>query len=516
MASRSPYKPSEDQALFNQILDPALADDPFAFTMFAFPWGKDGTPLAEIKGPRNWQRDVLEELRDWVRQNRMRMANGLPPKPYQGSTVSGRGPGKSALLGMISHWMRSTQLGSSTIVTANTEAQLVSRTFAEIGKWNTLAINSHWFDVTAKSITPAGWFDALLRTQLKIDTTYYYTLAQLWDEDNPDAFAGVHNHNGLLVLFDEASGIPTPIWTVTDGFFTDLVLHRYWLAFSNGRRNTGAFFETHHKHRDLWHTRQIDSRTVEGIDQSVYQKIIDQYGEDSDEARIEVYGQFPRQGDNQFISGEIVTGAMTRLLEEDATDTGAALVMGVDVARFGDDHSVVFFRQGRDARSIPYRRYHGLDTVQLAAQVAGMADQYKPDAIFVDGSGVGGGVADQLKAMRYPVFDVQVGERADDPQKYAAKREEIWGEMREWLRTGVIADDQMLRDDLLGPEFSYTLNGHIRLESKENMKKRGLASPDVADALALTFARPIARRDMRHRQRQRFNRARGMDYPLFG
>lgn len=198
MASSSPVRAEDDQRLFEEIL--ALGDDPYKFCLFAFPWGQENTPLARHRGPRNWQREDLEEIGHHIKENRRRDLNSIVMEVFRKSTVSGRGPGKSALLGMLSHWMRSTQLGSSVIVTANTEDQLKNRTFAEIGKWNTLAINSHWFEVAALSIKPQAWFDRLLKEQLKIDTKYYYTQAQLWSEDNPDAFAGVHNHHGVMEI----------------------------------------------------------------------------------------------------------------------------------------------------------------------------------------------------------------------------------------------------------------------------------------------------------------------------
>jgi hypothetical protein len=183
------------------------------------------------------------------------MADNLPPIMFRKATVSGRGPGKSALVAWLTWWFRSCVLGSTTIVTANTEAQLKTRTFAEITKWNTLAINGHWFETSVLSVKPAAWFEELLKRQLQIDTGYYYVQGQLWSEENPDAFAGVHNPAGVLLVKDEASGIPKPIWTVSDGFFTEPVLHRYYLAYSNGRRNSGQFFDCFHEDSERWRQR---------------------------------------------------------------------------------------------------------------------------------------------------------------------------------------------------------------------------------------------------------------------
>ncbi|NBN62058.1 terminase [Pannonibacter tanglangensis] len=510
--STSPYRPEDEQRLINRLLSPEIADNPFLFVKFAFPWGVAGTPLARYQGPRTWQIDELLAIGEHIEANRQRMARGLDPQVYQSSTVSGRGIGKSALVSWLNLWSRSCLIGSTAITTANTEAQLISRTWAELGKWHTLSINRHWFDKTATALRPEKWFADLVQSDLQIDTGYYYAQAQLWSEENPDAFAGVHNPLGLILIMDEASGIPAPIWKVSDGFFTEPVLHRYWLVFSNGRRNTGAFYETHHKHRDLWKCRQIDARTVEGTDPAVYDKIITQYGADSDEARVEVYGQFPSSGANQFIGRELVQAAQVREL---APDPGAALVIGVDVARFGDDHSVIFFRQGRDARSRKPLKFKGLTTIQLAGRVAEQVDRVKPDAVFVDGGGVGGGVVDALRSMGYKVIDVQSGAKADEPERYANRRAELWGKMRDWLATGCLADDPALADDLTGPEYDHALNGAVKLEPKDKMKQRGLASPDCADALALTFDRRIARRDANATGRRAPRVAKDVDYSLF-
>lgn len=467
--------------------------DPLGFALYAFPWGVKGTPLAQIDGPRTWQRGEFERIGEHLMLDRQKAQIGLPPSPIYLSISSGRGIGKSAWLSMLDMWVMSCWLGATTIVTANTEKQLVSRTMAELGKWHTMSINSHWFDKSSTALRPTKWFGELLQSQLKMDTQYYYVDAQSWSEENPDAFAGAHSQIGMMVQFDEASGIPDPIWQVTEGFFTDLAPLRLWLAISNPRRNTGRFFETFHKDRAFWSTRYVDSRTVEGVDGGVYQRIADKYGEDHDVTRVEVKGQFPRTGSNQFIGRDTAEAAATREITE---DSGAPLLMGVDVARFGDDESVIRWRRGRDARILPASKFKGMDTMELAATVAALIDKHNPDAVFVDGGGVGGGVVDRLKQLGYRVIEVQSGEKADDSDKYLNKRGEMWGEMREWMSHGCIDNDDSLIDDLTGPEYSIHLKGQIKLETKDSMKKRGLASPDDADALALTFAVPIARRDI--------------------
>lgn len=514
MSKYSPFSAKDDEALMRALWDSSISQDLEKYVLFKYPWGKAGTPLENFKGPRSWQLDELNAISAHIQDNRNRMARGEDPEMYNSATVSGRGPGKSALVSWLTEWMQDQQLGSTTIVTANTEAQLRSRTWAEIGKWQTLSINAHWFERSATTRKPAEWFEQLLTKQLKIDTGYYYAQAQLWSEENPDAFAGVHNHNGVMLIFDEASGIPAPIWDVSEGFFTEPILHRYWFAFSNGRRNTGTFFECFHKNRAHWRRQHIDSRDVEGTDKTVLQKIIDKYGEDSDQARVEVKGMFPNQGDRQFIGRGAIRSAVEREL---VTDDYAPLILGVDVARFGDDHSVLRWRQGRDARSIPPVRVKGYDNMALANLIAHWADKTKPDAICID-AGNGTGVIDRLRAMGYKVHEVWFGAKSPDPE-WANMRIYMWAQIREWLGGGCIDDNVELQDDLAGPEYKFMGTSDKQyLESKEEMKKRGLASPDEGDALACTFAIKVARKDMAAAKGYtgRGRVAQGMDYDIFG
>jgi len=497
-----------DQQLLDKIL--SFKYDPLGFVLFAFPWSVKNKPLAKFKGPRRWQMEEFEKIRAHLEKHK----DGLAPV-LRLALSSGRGTGKSAFLAMLDCWFMSCWIGGTNIKTANTETQLRSRTMAELGKWHQMMINRNWFEKTSMTLRPTKAFAKLLNEQLGMDTQYYYTDAQTWSEENPDAFAGAHSQVGMVVQFDEASGIPDPIWPVTAGFFTDEAPLRLWVVISNPRRNTGQFYDCFHNDSHLWNTKYIDSRDVEGLDAQAYQYYVDKYGEDHDTTRVEVKGMFPRIGSNQFIGREVVEDAATREIEK---DEHAPLLMGVDVARFGDDASVVRFRRGRDARSIPPVEYRALNTMELSMEVARLIDRFNPDVVFVDGGGVGGGVVDRLKELGYRVTEVQSGERARDNEKYMNRRVEMWGEMRDWLVFGAIDDHPQLVQDLTGPEYDLHLKGQLKLEPKDSMKKRGLKSPDQADALALTFAEPVARVDMNLLKRRRMfnNRSANTDYDVFG
>lgn len=509
------YRDEEEHQLMVHIWTPEIADDPEKFVRFVFPWGKEGTPLAEFAGPKRWQVEVLREIKQHIFEQKKNKINNLDLSTLNIATSSGRGIGKSALISWIILWMMSTRIGATVIVSANSEPQLKSVTWGELAKWHAMMLNKHWFDISATKLAPAEWFGALIERDLKKGLKYYYAEGKLWSEENPDAYAGVHSQDGMMVIFDEASGIPSNIWDVAQGYFTDPIVDRYWIAFSNPRRNEGAFFECFHAKRNFWKTRQIDARTVEHTDKKVYERIIAEHGEDSAQAKVEVYGEFPSSGEDQFISPNIVREAMEREVND---DPGAPLLMGVDVARFGDDQSVIAFRRGRDARSIPWVKRKGLDTVELVNTICHLADKYMPEAIFVDGGGVGGGVVDQLKALKYKVIEVQAGSSADDKNKYQNKRVEMWDRYREWLLIGAIPKDDQLYKDSTAAHYRYVIStNQLQLERKDEMKKRGLASPDVAEALCQTFARPVARTDVKHsRAGRRTLVAQDIDYSFFG
>jgi len=501
----------DEQQLIHKML--SFRDDPLSFVLFTFPWGKNGTPLENHVGPRQWQRDALIKMRDHVQKNINKQHQGLDPELLKLARASGRGIGKSAFLAWVALWLFSCLPSATVVVSANTEQQLKSTTFPEIRKWATMSINSRWYEHNIMSLQPAEWLVQTLKETTGYDDAYWYIQARLWSEEAPDAYAGVHSQMAMAVLFDEASGIPGCIWPVAQGYFTDKTTHRFWIAISNPRNPSGEFFECFHGNRDQWDHATIDGRAVEENDPGVYADVIRQYGEDSDQARVEVYGQFPRQGDYQFISRGQVDDAIAR---EVTPDPGAALIMGVDPARYGDDSAVIAYRYGRDATAIKFEAYKSCSIVELSEHVARAMDKYKPDACFVEGDGVGGGVVDILKGSGFRITEVKTGGGAEDKDMYANHRTEMWGRMRDWLPSATIPKHDGLVEDLCAPMYDFTLKGQLKLEPKEKMKKRGHASPDYGDALAMTFSKTISRRDTRSsRQLKRKRVAQDVDYELF-
>ncbi len=408
--------------------------------------------------PDSWQQDVLESIVDYDRV----------------AVASGHGIGKTALTSFLIHWFISTRPNPQIVVTANTQNQLSTKTWRELSKWNQKALNGEWFKWTATRFSLIGAEET------------WSAHAIPWSENNSEAFAGTHEEN-VLIVFDEASAIPDVIWEVCEGAMT--TEGAKWVCFGNPTRNTGKFHGCFNRQKHRWHTMQIDSRSAKMTDKDQIQEWIDDYGEDSDFIRVRVRGVFPRAGDTQFISASSVEEAVRN---EAYVPQGTPKLMGVDVARFGADQSVIAMRHGRKLE--PLLKYRELDTMQLASIVADKINEFRPDAVFVDGVGVGSGVVDRLRQLGYEVVDVIAGKSPDEgnKDKYTNKRAEMWDRMKFWLDGADIPDDQELVADLMSPEYGFNARMRLQLEKKEDMKKRGLASPDCADAVALTFSYPVA------------------------
>lgn len=473
--------------------------DPVAFVYWAFPWGEPGE-LAKFDGPDEWQLFVLESLRD-----------GLitVDQAIQIAIASGHGIGKSALVAMIVWWAFSTFPDTRGVVTANTENQLKTKTWVEIAKWHRLFIAKDLFKCTATALFSK---DENRAKEWRIDIVP-------WSERNTEAFAGLHNQGKrILIIFDEASAIPEIIWETTEGAMTDSDTEIIWVCFGNPTRTNGRFRECFDdgKFARRWLHRKIDSRTVKITNKTQIQKWLEDYGEDSDFFRVRVRGEFPKQDLESFISRELVTAAIARRA---TGQESFPVVLGVDVARFGGDSSVIYPRQGLDAASRPVLRYSGIDTMAFAAYVVQAMAMYDAVAAMVDGTGIGGGVVDRLRQLQVNVIEVGFSEKAWNltSVKYANRRAEIWGLMRDWLNEGgqipeaFPGQEVSMLDQLTAPSYSFVRKDMIQLESKEMMKLRGVPSPDEADALACTFAMP----DLADHQRVSTTPAATPDYNPF-
>lgn len=458
----------------------SFSNDPMGFVLWAFPWGEKGSELEFAKGPEPWQCTILLDLG----QGLINTAGAI-----RLARTSGHGIGKSALVSWLILWAMSTYTDTIGVVTANTETQLKTKTWVQLAVWYRRCISRDMFKMTAT---------ALFSVDPEMERTWRLDMVP-WSERNTEAFAGLHNQGKrILLVFDEASAIPDMIWEVAEGALTDRNTQIIWAVFGNPTRNKGRFRDCfpggRFAHR--WWSKAIDSRDVSLTDKTQIEEWRKDHGEDSDFFRVRVRGVFPRVDAESFIPYDLAVEATNR----EVYPQSGAIVLGVDVGRFGDDPSVIYPRKGRDARSIPPEILFGISTMELAARVAATFLRLSASVAFVDSGGVGGGVVDRLRVLRIPVMEVDFGSspdglNPDDGTKYKNKRAEIWGAMKKWLQTGTIPqlktnEKSTLIDELVSPNYGLDGNEAIQLEAKKDMRRRGIPSPNVADALACTFAYP--------------------------
>lgn len=484
-----------------------MLGEPLKFVLAAYPWGIPG-PLQAYEGPDNWQREVLIELGEAIRKRKFNGVDAVSPIKITRS--SGHGIGKGVMTAMLTDFIMSTRINAIGTITANTYGQLETKTWANVQKWTKLCITSHWFTVTGNMM-----FQNEAREQ-------WFTAALSCAEENSQAFAGQHNANSTsFYIFDEASNVPDAIFNVADGGLTDG--EPMIFVFGNPTRSSGKFYRINfggERHR--WNHKAIDSRMCRYTNKQTLKEWEEDWGEDSDRFRVQVKGIPPSASDLQFISSKLVTEAQKRPITVLRNDP---VVCGLDISRGGSDNCVFRFRRGQDARSIPAIRISGeqardstvlenraLDILKngvIWTDGANIRHRYPVTQMFVDGTGVGGPVADHLKNLGFEkqVTEIQFSWESPNTQGYQAcanMRSWMWENLRVWLERGGIDISPDLESDLTGPMFHYNTKNELVLESKENMKKRrgtitASGSPDDGDALALTFARPVAPRVLQDR-----------------
>lgn len=441
-------------------------NDPLGFVKYVFAW-KEGE-LAEHEGPDQWQTTVLSKIKEELEK---RIDKPDLDTAIRLAVASGHGVGKSALVSWLILWFISTRPMCQIVCTANTQSQLSGKTWREVNRWLRLAINRHHFIWTATKLYhvlfPEVWFAA----------------ATPWSKDNSEAFAGTHAEN-VLILFDEASAIDDTIWEVVEGALT--TRGSMIFCFGNPTRTTGKFHEAFHTQKHRWITYQVDSRNAKMANQNQIKEWIEDYGEDSDFVKIRIKGEFPRLSASQFISADLVYEA-SRRAKDVRGQAHMPNIIGVDVARFGTDQSIIIRRQGYLVD--PPLKFRHIDVMDLAGRVVEVYRKYPNSIICADGVGIGAGLVDRLKQLGIPVIDVQSAAKAYDMRTYANKRGENWGRMRDWLLAGgCIPNDKELIEQIPAIEYGLNKRLQILLESKEDIRKKGGTSPDIADALSFTFS----------------------------
>jgi len=398
------------------------------------------------------------------------------------------GGGKTALMAWLGWHNLLTVFPQRTAMTAPSKQTAFDAFFAEL---------SHWGDKL-----PEG-----LRKLVEIKGDSIVLLANPRDsfltvktarKENPEAIQGVHADEGrVLILVDEASGVEDEVFLAGRGSMSGK--NAYSILISNPTRKSGYFYDTHHKLKGLWYTKQVAWGDSTRTDKQFEEETRLTYGEESNEYRVYCLGQFPTQDDDAIIAFDLIDAATRR---EVTPSPNVPVIWGLDVARGGKDRSALCKRRGNVVLE-PVTQWRFDDDMVLCGAVMNMyrdtPARDRPREILVDAIGLGGPVVDRLREVGAPARGINVSETPsfDGKGRYANLRSELWYKARDWFqaRTGSIpAKDVDLIEELQLPCREWDSAGEkIRVEAKEKTKKRGThISPDVADAFVLTFASDAA------------------------
>ncbi len=518
-----PKTPIAEARSPDQVLSDAVGkfyDDPLGYVMFCFPWDTEPAiqiiPLAEGVescmteeelarkqdyrnrfpncewGPDFWACEFLDEVAAEVKKNKF--DGRTPVDPIKFATVSGHEIGKSALVAWLTKWILDTRPNSKISLTAVTDEQLRTKTWAEVGKWHRMSLTAHWYSYTSSRGN---------MSLIHLDRPEWRADARTARKEKSESFAGQHSPTATSAyIFDEASGVDNKVFEVREGGLTSG--EPMVFDFGNGTQNSGEFYEECvGRLKGRFRSRSIDSRTVAITNKrKIDQDRVDR-GEDSDWFRVRWRGLFPEIGHSQFISTAIVERAMN--MDLPLIGPKVPVVLGVDTAGRGDDDNVIWPRRGLDARSFEPKAIREADSEQMAGHVIEYYQFFAnlglpPVMIFIDTTGgYGGDTADRLAKAGYPVTRVQFGGSPIKKDQYRFKSDEMWGDMRQALRDGMVLPERNSRSgerihmDLTQREYGFMIGGdRVHLEAKADMRSRGLSSPDFADALAVTFAHEVA------------------------
>lgn len=430
---------------------------------------------------RCWRSDPVTFVRDMFlaepTEQQKSLLLAVVPAGAKVSVRSGHGTGKTACQAWIILWFLICFTNSKVPCTASSQSQLRDVLWAEIALWH--------------EKMPKWWRDQVIvsgeRVAIRGSEATRFAVARTAGKSNPDALQGFHAEN-ILFIIDEASGVFDKVFEVAQGALSTEGARVVMCG--NPTQVTGFFYDSHHKNRDAWARLHFSCLESENVSSKYIDDMIRQYGEDTDVFRVRVLGDFPRAAFNQLIPLDSVETAFARTIRREA-NLHAPKILGVDVAPYGGDRSSIFFRQGTYSKLL--FTVIGMDDITLGGKVIEYWNRYQIDGGFCD-KGAGSGVISYCNSLNCPIVGVDFGGSPSE-DRFLNKRAEMWWVMKEWLQGGVVEVDERyqsdVRDDLVGPQYYYNGRGKIQLERKEDMKKRGLASPDLADSLGLTFAFPV-------------------------
>jgi phage terminase large subunit len=422
--------------------------------------------------PVEFAREVLG-AEPWERQEEILRALAREPRV---TVRSCNGAGKTLCASWAVLWFLCSRPGSIVVTTAPTGRQVRDYLWRRIRE----AFSGARCPLPGRCLTQ----------QIECAPNWYATG---FSTDEEVKFQGPHSPHGVLFICDEASGVAEWLYQAASGFMTEPGAKM--LLIGNPNSPSGGFYESHKRwpQAQKFHISAFDV-PAHVLKPGWREEMLSDFGAESPVYQVRVLGEFPEQGEDSLISMRWVEAAQQRWIPPADADLHAEVEIGSDIARYGSDESVSYVRSG--PRVLDAVGWRGQDTQASAGQIAALARQWQAVTIKVDGIGIGAGVVDALMVEGLPVIDVNVGESAWDSEHFANRRAEIFWGLRERFKTGDIAippDDDLLLDQLVSLKYSYTPRGQIKLESKEEMrKKRGQnqhwSSPDRADALALCFA----------------------------
>jgi phage terminase large subunit len=482
------------------------------------------TPEEMVGAMRRWRgdpeafvREVLqvEVIDAWqLKALRALKANNLVA--FRIALKACKGPGKSTVLSWIGLWFLATRKHPKCVAISITKDNLRDNLWAEFSKWMSRSelLKQH-FTWTKERIFnnrhPETWWISARSFAKEADAT-----------QQASALAGVHADH-VLFLIDEAGSIPVAVVATAEAGLANAGQEgREALLVMAGNPETleGALYWATVKNRAKWFVISISSAPKDPdrtprVSKQWAQDQIDAFGWDSAFVLINVRGEFPPASPDALLGVEDVEKAVKRsatLLPQHYEDYPT--ILGVDVARFGDDATVILRRRG-PAVFRP-RILRGLRTTEVTGQVAAVINRRTPDAVFVDAGTMGAGVVDQLLELGHSVIGVEFGSGADDGKVYADKRAEMWWQMAQHVKgSACLPNVAEFISELPAPKYFFDSKGRIRIESKDDMKARGIPSPNVADAYALTFAHPVASKAAREQLAGAANRVAEHEYNPF-
>ncbi|HYW89466.1 MAG TPA: hypothetical protein VFB50_16960, partial [Chloroflexota bacterium] len=376
-------------------------------------------------------------------------------------------------------WFPLCRFPSKAVLTAPTSQQLFDALWSELRRWLGEA--------------PAAVQDLLEvyndRMHLKSAPEQAFVSARTSRAETPEAIQGVHSSNVLLIV-DEASGVPEQVFEAGSGSMS--TPGAITVLAGNPLRSSGFFWRTHNDLAASWVAFRVSAADSPRVDPKWVKEQADSYGVASAYYQARVLGEFPMNEDEVLIPRSLVVPACERALPSLSRNEYATAVWGLDLARFGSASSVLIKRIGNSVPEPP-QVWRAVDLMHIVGAVKvdfeSLPPDMRPSAICVDSIGMGAGVADRMTELGLPTVFVNVSESPAVSGRYYRLRDELYGRTRDWFekRDCSIPRHDRLVNELTSIRYRFTSDGRLRVESKDEMKKRGLASPDVADAFSLTF-----------------------------